>query len=421
MILRTEGVRTEGAAQVVLTGVGVVSPCGIGPSSVADALASGATPRCEVDRSAGYHREGGSRLAAMVPPGELGALLPPREGRRMSAPSRFAVAAARLAIEDARLTASEVSGDRTAVVLATSYGPTLYSERIVRQLLAEGPVGVSPLLFTESVANAPAAQVALKLDARGPNVTVTQREAGALVALKKGMLLLQDNRADRVLVGGADEASPLLHAVLDRFGALSPGLSRCGEEVACPFDRDRSGFVLGEGATVWVLERAGDAGSRGAPVQATVEAVVRVFDPDCSPHGWSPSGEKLGRSLSARLGDRRIDLSGVTRVVSHGNGSLGGDRAEAGMLSTLFAGARSGPEILAPGANLGEYCANTLAVARQALSGGEWAPTSGFVALDPELGVAPWAGGSMAPTERLLLSISAIGGACALALLSRGE
>ncbi len=99
----------------------------------------------------------------------------------MSPPSKLAVAAARMALRCAGLPGKDEAG--TATVIATAFGPSSYTEALLKQILLEGPEAASPSLFTESVANAPAAQIAIACKARGPSVTVCQREAGPLLAL----------------------------------------------------------------------------------------------------------------------------------------------------------------------------------------------------------------------------------------------
>src|SRR6185503_20252082 len=105
----------------------------------------------------------------------------------------------------------------------------------------QGPESASPFLFTESVANAPAAQIAIAVQAKGPNLTIVQGEAGALTAVGRGLAEVAAGRADRALVGSIQEMPSLLHALLGRFGALARP-DGDGGEVARPFDRRRAGF-----------------------------------------------------------------------------------------------------------------------------------------------------------------------------------
>ena len=114
----------------------------------------------EVDRSAGYHRPGGARLAALADLSELGKLVPAALSRRMSPPARMAVAAMQLALRDAGIPAGADHG-ATGIVTGTSFGPAWVTEQLLRQILGQGPEHASPALFTESVASASAAQMAM--------------------------------------------------------------------------------------------------------------------------------------------------------------------------------------------------------------------------------------------------------------------
>jgi 3-oxoacyl-(acyl-carrier-protein) synthase len=248
--------------QVAITAIGAVSAFGVGIEPLASALERSAPAELGViDGREDYHRRGAGRrgLLAVTPVGS--AFLAAGEARRMSPPSRFAVAAAREAVASAALPSAALAG--AAIALSTAFGPSSFSEGLLRQVLLEEPDAASPFLFTESVANAPAAQVAIATGTRGPNITVCQREAGALIALGRGAAAVAAGRVGSALVGAVEELSPLLYALLDRFRALARSHHGLVES-ARPFDRRRDGFIPAEGATVLVLEAA-DAARARAP------------------------------------------------------------------------------------------------------------------------------------------------------------
>ncbi|HXU29923.1 MAG TPA: beta-ketoacyl synthase N-terminal-like domain-containing protein, partial [Thermoanaerobaculia bacterium] len=205
---------------VVITGCGAVSAYGLGMAGLEAALLAGRPPLTEIDRSSGYHRaDPSARLALRVGALSLIPWLQPGEARRMSPPSKLAVTAARQALAMAGLASPEgrvaadpadldglaEPGQATAVVLANSFGPSSFTEHLMRQILLENPEAASPFYFTECVANAPAAQIAIAARARGANVTVVQREAGPLLAVAKGAAEVASGRARRALVGAAEE------------------------------------------------------------------------------------------------------------------------------------------------------------------------------------------------------------------------
>jgi len=401
-------------AGAAVTGMGVIGSFGCGVGALAEALRTSRPVLSEVDRSAGYHLPQSARRAALVGTADLTAWVPAASGRRMSPPSKLAVAAARMA-------AAEAGGigepGLTEVVMATAFGPASFTERLLRGILAEGPETASPFLFTECVANAPAAQVAIACQARGPNITVTQREAGPLLALGRAAADVSAGKVARALAGAVDESPPIVHALLDRYGALSrPGAD--GGEVARPFDRRRSGFFMGEGATVIVVEDEAAARTRGARVRCRVRAWGSGFDPSASRVSWGRGDAALARAARhmlerASLAPRDIDL-----VVSGASGSVAGDRLEAETLRTLWEGAPL-PPVLAPKSVTGEYGGAHLAAAILATTGAEFGPTAGYEILDPALRVAPHAGGPLPSPRHVLVTGLAGGGAGAWIVLER--
>jgi 3-oxoacyl-[acyl-carrier-protein] synthase II len=328
---------------VVVTGLGTAGAYGCGRAALERALAAGEVPApAEIDRSGGYHRRPGARRLLLAPMTALAPWLPPAEARRMSPPSRLAVAAARMALAEAAIAPEEVAGPATAVVIATSFGPSSFSEALVRQVLTEGPEAASPYYFTESVANAAAAQIAISCAARGANLTLCQREAGALLALGRGAAEVAAGRADRALVGAVDEIAPLTHALLDRFGGLArrrpdraeAAAARQGEraagggEVGRPFDRRRNGVVAAQGATVLLLETEEAAWRAGRRPLARILGWGSAFDPSAPPSGWGRGAAQLGRAMRRLLArcapELAVDGKLTSREDGEGGSAIGG-------------------------------------------------------------------------------------------------
>ncbi len=339
----------------------------------------------------------------------------------MSPPSKLAVTAARQALAMAGLAsaegrvAPEAEGEAsdpaqaTAVFLANSFGPSSFTEHLMRQILLENPEAASPFYFTECVANAPAAQIAIAAHARGANVTVVQREAGPLLAVAKGAAEVASGRARRALVGAAEEMTPLLHALLDRFGALSRGTDGEGE-TARPFDRRRDGFLAAEGAVVLVLEREAEALARGATPLARVAGWASAFDPTAPPTDWGHGGAALARGLVRGLIRFGLAPEAIDRIVSGASGAVAGDRLEAAVLSAAWNGLPL-PPVLAPKGVTGEYGGGFLTSALLAVCGAPFGSTAGFSEPDPELGLVPHDGRPLAPPRRVLATGLAAGGA----------
>lgn len=394
----------------VVTGLGTVHAFGFGSEALAEALALGAARRVPIAPAAGVpRRHGRSTEAALAVEAPIGRWLAPLAARRLSPPSRMAVATARAALEQAGLELPAEVDPMTAVVTSTAYGPASFTERLLEQLFREGPEAVSPALFTECVANAAAAQVALDTRAGGPNLTVCQREAGDLAALARAGLEVARGRARRALAGCTEEVSPLLHSILDAFGALAAGPAR-------PFDRNRDGFVAASGATIAVVEREDDAQARGVRPLARLRAWGAGFDPTASRSGWGTGAAGLGRGLAALLARAEVSPGDVDLIVSGASGAVAGDRLEAATLRAAWNG-RPLPPVVAPKATTGEYGGGHLAAAILAAAGRPFGPTAGFAEADPELGLVPHDGRPLPPPRIVLATALAAGGAAAWVIL----
>jgi 3-oxoacyl-(acyl-carrier-protein) synthase len=400
---------------ILLTGVGTLGAWGAGADRLAMALAAGQAPTREVDCSAGYHLAGSARRACLLPPEQLGSWLSPGEARRMSPPSKLAVAAARMALRCAGLPGTEE--EETAVVVATAFGPSTNTEVLLKQILCEGPESASPSLFMESVANAPAAQIAIAARARGASLTVCQREAGPLIAVGRAAGEAACGRARRALAGSVDEMTPLLHALLDRFGALARPAAG-GEEAARPFDRRRDGFLAGEGATLVVLESEEGLQERGGRALARVLGWGSAFDSTAPVTGWGSTAGPLARGLLRTLRRTGLEPADVDLIVSGASGSREGDRLEARVLRQAW-GEIPLPPIVAPKSMVGEYGGGLLGAAVLAAAGLSFGPTAGFGEIDPELGIVPHDGSPLPPPAIVLATSLAAGGAAAWLLLGR--
>lgn len=407
---------TDLSGRVVVTGLGVVAGTSCGVEQLARTLRESVMPCSEVDRHRDYHLADSARLAVLCRGVDLSQWVSASMGRRMSAPSRLGVAAARMAVADAGLSEG-VAGPRTAVVMSNALGAIEFTERLLRTAMLEGPEAVSPFTFTESVGNAATAQIAIAAEARGTNLTIVQREAGILTAVGRGAAEVASGRADLALVGGVEEMPPLMHALFDRLGSLARPES-AGGELARPFDRRRSGFIAAEGSVVLVIEDERRARSRGAPIRARIRGFGSAFDPGAPRVGWGRGDQLLARALRGVLERARLAVHDVGRIVSGASGSVAGDRLEAHTLRAAWQGLPL-PPILAPKGVTGQYGGGFLASGILAASDQEFGPTAGFSEVDPELGVIPHGAGPLPRADVILLTSLASGGSASWLLLER--
>ena len=397
--------------QVVVTGIGCLGPFGLGIDALQQALATGVATTTDIDRSAGYHRSGSATQVAATGELDLTPWLSEDDGRRMSQFSQHAVTCARMALGHAGL--AEIPSERTAVTIATAFGPGGFTERLALQVLQKGGKFASPFLFTDCVANAAAGQIAIATGARGANLTICQREAGPLLAIAQATNDLRLGRADVCLAGSVDELQPLSYAILDRFRALARPTARDGktEELPRPFDTQRNGYLAGDGGTILVLEREQHAKARGARVLARVGDSARAFDPTAPRTGHGRDSAALAARLQERLGPQ---LRTVDTVISSASGARRGDALEAEILRTVLPKL---PQVLAPKSVTGEFGGGTLGAAMLALIGTNFGKPQGCTQPDPNIGIELADG--LIHAQHILCSAHAAGGVSSWLTLSQ--
>jgi 3-oxoacyl-(acyl-carrier-protein) synthase len=253
-----------------VTGIGIVSPLGIGRESFWEALCAGRTAIGEIRRfDAGGEIPPRGAEVADFPAREF---LPPTLVRRMDRVSQMIGVAAVLAAADAGLTAAGTNGEDLAVVVGAALGNITESVQFLDRVFTRGPSLANPMLFPNLVMNAPASQVSMALGWRGPNLTVSAGEISGEAAIEVALGLLRRGRARAVVVAAGEELAEMTFRALERLRALSP---RRGGGRSMPFDVDADGPILGEGAAAVVIENGDSAERRGAHVRASIEAVER--------------------------------------------------------------------------------------------------------------------------------------------------
>ena len=246
--------------EIVVTGLGLVLPCGDGLDAARASLASGTPCFGDLPEALGGGR--GAACAAFNPAG----LIPPMQLRRLDRCSRFAWVAAAQAFQDAGLDPKARDGERIAIAAASMTGGDEATEAFLRPYFAKGPEGASPLIFPNCVANAAAGHLAVAFGLKGPSTTQLEREAGAFAALDQACRWLRTGYCDAALVVGLDGLSPMLGTICAAAGLLA----RHGDPARNP----GHGFLAGEGAAALLLERAEDAAARGARARARLGALA---------------------------------------------------------------------------------------------------------------------------------------------------
>jgi len=259
----------------------------------------------------------------------------PKEVRRTDPFIQYALAAALMAIEDARLAFTPNSQLRTGVLIGSGRGGVTTSEKNMAALLARGPAAVSPFYTPMSLVNMASGYVSMKLGAKGPCLDVSTACATGAHALGEAMKIIQRGDADVMIAGGAEAAiTPLMIAGFSQAKALSRRNDE-PERASRPFDRDRDGFVLAEGAGVLILETLEHAKQRGAQIHAELAGYGLSSDayhytqPD-------PAGDGSARAMMLALDDAGTQPDEIDYVNAHGTSTIPNDRIETAAIRNAF-------------------------------------------------------------------------------------
>ncbi|WP_328298718.1 beta-ketoacyl-[acyl-carrier-protein] synthase family protein [Streptomyces sp. NBC_00435] len=317
--------------RVVITGIGVVAPGGVGTKEFWSLLTSGRTATRAISHfDASAFR---SRIAAEADFDAAAAGLTPQEIRRMDRAAQFAVVSAREALADSGLDLSAIDPYRTGVTIGSAVGATT-SLDTEYEVVSDGgakwlvdPQYAVPHLFDYLVPSSFAAEVAWSVGAQGPASVVSTGCTSGLDSVGHAVELIREGSAD-VMVAGATDApiSPITVACFDAIKATSPR-NDDPATASRPFDASRNGFVLGEGSAVFVLEELTAARARGAHIYAEIAG----FASRCNAYhmtGLRKDGAEMAEAIRVALDDSRLDRTAVDYINAHGSGTKQNDRHE---------------------------------------------------------------------------------------------
>ncbi|MFF2625124.1 beta-ketoacyl-[acyl-carrier-protein] synthase family protein [Kitasatospora griseola] len=298
----------------------------------------------------------------------------------------LAIAAVREAVADAGLDPRGWDGARVAVVVGVGCESRDASLRATAKYLDHAYDTVSPLTIPRMLTNAAAGEIGIALNALGPSLAVNTACASGATALAAARDLLLAGRCDIALAGGAEAAChPMTSVSFSQMKALSTRLHDPAG-ASRPFDADRDGFVLGEGAGILVLERAADARARRGPVRALFAGHGLSGDGH-HPTAGHPEGAGIERAFRAALADAGMDVVDIDHVNAHGTSTPMNDRIEGRTMSRLFRGRP--PAVTSPkgvlGHTLGAAGAIDAALSVLSLQRGTIPPTANLHRLDPDL------------------------------------
>jgi 3-oxoacyl-[acyl-carrier-protein] synthase II len=312
--------------RICITGVGVVSSIGIGKEEFLSSLKNGKSGIEEIKEFDTHFSR--SKRGGVVQSFHPKDFIPTAKIRRLDRASQFAIAASKLALADAKFSVTQENGARVGVVLGSGFCGLSSSEEFHRGQVLKGFLDLNPMLFPNTVPNAPSSYVSIELGIQGVNSTLVQSFCTAEAAIFFACDQLREGRADLILTGGVDELSEFLFRGFSELHLLATDQGQ-GEK-SCPYDKMRNGLVLGEGAGLLIIENEKHARARGAKIYGYILGYSLV--------GKSSQGdgsEDLKRSVQMALRGRE-DIS-IEYLSGAGNSSKVLDVLEAQGMKKTFA------------------------------------------------------------------------------------
>ena len=318
--------------RVVVTGIGIVSPIGIGVRAFWDAMLAGQVGARTITR---FNTDGyPSRIAAEIDKFDPMDHMDSKRVRWTDRFAQYAVAAARGAFEDAGISKNGPRED-VGVFIGSALGGVAYADEQHDVFRQRGLSSVRPLLAISVFGGAATCNVALEFDVRGPTVANANSCASGAVAIGEAFRAVQRGDLRAALAGGSEAPlSPLCFGAFTVIGAMSTR-NEDPQHASRPFDRDRDGFVMAEGAGMLWMERYEDAVARGANIYGE----IRGFGASNDAHHMSaprPGGENAARAIEIALAEAHIAPNEIEAVSAHGSSTQLGDRAESNALRRVF-------------------------------------------------------------------------------------
>ncbi len=319
--------------RVVVTGMGAVTPLGIGVGPTWDAVLagrSGVGPITKFDPS-----QFATTFAAELKGFEAEDYVDKKEIKRMDAFIHYAMASAHFAMADSGLAIDDSNAARVGVFMGSGLGGLSTLERYHQAYLEGGVRKISPFFIPMLISNLAPGHIAIKYGAKGPNITTTTACAASSHAIGEGALAIRRGVCDAVIAGGAE--ATITPMGLGGFCAMKALSTRNDDppRASRPFDKDRDGFVMGEGAAIIVLEELESAKKRGA----TILAELCGYGASGDAHhvtAPAPGGEGAARCMQAALDDAGVNAADVEHINAHGTSTPYNDLFETMAIKTVF-------------------------------------------------------------------------------------
>ncbi len=326
---------TQGPRRVVVTGVGAVSPVGLNVAENWAAIVAGRSGLGPITHFDAVGRGFGTQIAAEVKGFDPTTRLSAKEVRRMDRVTQLAVVAAFEAVESAGLQITPENSDRIGVIVGSGIGGLATLEQQMTVLAERGPKRVSPFLIPMMIADMPAGQVSISLGARGTNFCPVSACATSAHAIGEAAESIRRGAADAIIAGGTEACiTPLAIA---GFGSMTALSTRNDEPTRAsrPFDAERDGFVMGEGAAMVVLEGLDYALARGATILGEILGYGSTADANHITQP-APGGEGGVRAMRIALEQAGLGPSAIDYLNAHGTSTPMNEALETASVKTVF-------------------------------------------------------------------------------------
>jgi len=320
--------------RVVVTGLGAITPIGTGKDNFWNALIAGKNGIGKITRF--DPSDLSARIAGEVPDFEPTQFIDKKELKRMDRYTQFAIAASKLAIEDAKLDTSSIDGDRAGVFIGTGIGgmETLHTQ--YEKVFTKGASRISPFFIPMAITNMAAGNVAITFGLHGACECIVTACASGTNSIGDAFHLIQRGDADIMLAGGSEAAiSPAGVAGFAAMKALCANHNDDPAHASRPFDKNRSGFVMGEGAGIILLEELEHAKNREAHIYAEIVGYGRNDD---AYHITTPApgGITQAKCMKLALDDAGLKPEDISYINAHGTSTQFNDRSETEAIKNLF-------------------------------------------------------------------------------------
>lgn len=319
--------------RVVITGFGLITPLGIGVDESWAALCSGKSGITEITRFDASDFD--TKIAGEVKGFHPEDFLPKKEAKRTQTFIAYAMATSRMAIEDSGLVIDSTNENRVGVLTGCGLGGLQILEQTSKVLEEKGPRRVTPFFIPMLIGNMAAGMISIFLGAKGPNASISTACAAGTHAVGDAFKIVKRGGADAMIAGGVESIiTPTCIAGFNAMKALSTRNNE-PEKASRPFDRDRDGFVVGEGCGILILETLDGALKRGANIYAEMCGYGMSGD-GFHMTAPSPDGEGAARCMTAALYDAGVSYKEIDYINAHGTSTQLNDLYETMAIKSVF-------------------------------------------------------------------------------------